>query len=178
MFANRHMLTATIPPSHLHLLRSISTTQAKQLISSRRVHIIRNLTFTYTTLSLQDITSLIGLVDSRETERFLFKMIYSGEITAKIDQQTSMVRFSTTEESKWRDKEKIAQNEVALMRLEKHISDTFQVSGRLRDTHAALIVSEKFVSRSGSKGHHVGDGIGMGMMGHAGESVGWMAGDM
>lgn len=54
---------------------------------------IQNLTRTFLTLSLEDISRKANLTDSREAERILRSMVYRKEISAVIDQRAQMVRF-------------------------------------------------------------------------------------
>jgi PCI domain len=151
----------------LQLMNDISYyLQAKQLIASRRMHSIRNLTFTYMTLPLQNIVVSAALEDVKEAEKFLFNMVASGEIKASVDQKTGMVRFSNTGETSTCSDAKARENGVALLGLEGNIRATLEVSERLRAIQQRVLTSEEFLLKPTGRGFHSGG------VGHA-DSVGW-----
>ena len=141
--------------------------QAKQLIASRRMHCIRNLTFTYMTLPLQNIVVAAGLEDVKEAEKFLFNMVASGEIKASVDQKTGMVRFSSTGETSTCSEAKVRENGAALVSLEGHIRATLEVSEQLRAIQQRVLTSEEFLMKPSGRGFLSGGA------GHA-DSVGWV----
>jgi len=66
----------------------------KLCIQSLYCRNIQRLTQTYITLSLQDIATSVKLPSTKEVEKYLLKMIESGEIHATINQKDGMVSFS------------------------------------------------------------------------------------
>lgn len=134
------------------------------------MHSIRNLTFTYMTLPLQNIVVSAALEDVKEAEKFLFNMVSSGEIKASVDQKTSMVRFSNTGESSTCSDAKVKENGVALVGLEGHIRATLEVSERLRSIQQRVLTSEEYLLKP------TGRGFLSGGAGHA-DSVGWVDND-
>eukprot|EP01123_Difflugia_compressa_P000565 TRINITY_DN10659_c0_g1_i1.p1 TRINITY_DN10659_c0_g1~~TRINITY_DN10659_c0_g1_i1.p1 ORF type:complete len:442 (-),score=45.67 TRINITY_DN10659_c0_g1_i1:143-1468(-) len=65
----------------------------KQAIQALYRQNIQRLTKTYITLSLQNITEQVSLLNEQETERRVFKMIQNGDVFATINQKDGMVEF-------------------------------------------------------------------------------------
>ncbi|XP_030385340.1 COP9 signalosome complex subunit 3 [Scaptodrosophila lebanonensis] len=66
---------------------------AKQVATSLYKKNIQRLTKTFLTLSLSDVASRVQLSSATEAERYILKMIKSGEIYATINQKDGMVLF-------------------------------------------------------------------------------------
>ena len=135
-------------------------TQAKQVITSLKLHNIRKLTSIYITISLEDITSIVGLRDVAEAEQFLLKMVAEKQIKASIDQRTKIVRFGYSDCAQTASSSavKIMENKQALQGLERHIKATLEVSNKLRDLQQKIITGEEYLSRSAKVGGVLGKG--------------------
>ncbi|GLC41581.1 hypothetical protein PLESTB_000699900 [Pleodorina starrii] len=66
----------------------------RQVVASLAVRSIQRLTQTFLTLSLTDIAAHAGLPGAEEAEARILRMVAAGQIHAKIDGRTGMVRFA------------------------------------------------------------------------------------
>ncbi|KXZ54866.1 hypothetical protein GPECTOR_4g938 [Gonium pectorale] len=67
----------------------------RQVLASMAVRSIQRLTQTFLTLSLEDIAANAGLAGgAQEAEARIVRMVAAGQITAKIDGRSGMVRFA------------------------------------------------------------------------------------
>jgi hypothetical protein len=128
-------------------------------------HNVRKLTSTYITLSLKDIAASAGLPSPAAAETLLRKMIAAGEISAKINQESGMVRFGEDDgdgaaeqaaagtglggSSSSSSSAGGSAGTAALLRtLEQHITEGVAVSERLRTLQQHVLTSAEYISRS------------------------------
>ena len=125
-------------------------------------HSVRKLTSTYITLSLKDIAASAGLPSPAAAEALLRKMIAAGEISAKINQESGMVRFGEDDGDGAAEQAAAGTGHggssssaggsagtAALLRtLEQHITEGVAVSERLRTLQQHVLTSAEYISRS------------------------------
>ena len=169
---------------------------ARQVVTALVRHNVRKLTSTYITLSLKDIASSVGLSDAAAAEALLRKMIASGEIAAKINQSTSMVRFgdddvgdenvgggsstasssSSAVASARPGTDHASTTEALLQTLGRRIETSISVCDRLRSLQQQVLTSPEYVSRSNQSSFSRVLGVGGGM-GIKGVGRSWGDGD-
>merc|ERR1711871_407586 len=91
---------------------------------------LKELTSSYITLSLTDLTTKAGLANPSEAEILLLQLIRRGEIDAFIDQSTGMVRFDTSAQSSDSLKTLVQCNDIEHIATKMH--EVMQLSHRLR----------------------------------------------
>lgn len=101
---------------------------------------IQRLTQTYITLSLQDIATSVKLPSTKEVEKYLLKMIESGEIHATINQKDGMVSFSD-------DPEKYDTSDM-LNNLDNNIQKVMQLCKRTRHLDESIAASTLYLQKT------------------------------
>ena len=177
---------------------------ARQVVAALVRHNVRKLTSTYITLSLKDIATAVGLSDAAAAESLLRKMTAAGEIVAKINQSTSMVRFgddnvgddstrgssgaaTSTATSTASSSSSIVASarpcgdrapatEALLHSLGRHIETSIVVCDRLRTLQQQVLTSPEYISRSNQSSYSRVLGVGGGV-GLKGGGRGWGDGD-
>jgi COP9 signalosome complex subunit 3 len=101
---------------------------------------IQRLTQTYITLSLQDIATTCKLPSTKEVEKYLLKMIESGEIYATINQKDGMVSFSESPEA--------FDNSEVVVLLDSNIQKTIQLGKKVRTMDETIACSSAYLQKS------------------------------
>jgi COP9 signalosome complex subunit 3 len=107
-------------------------------------HAIRKLTSTYITLSLSDIARQVGLVDEGEAEALVVDMVDGGEVMARIDRQSMMVRFGDDDQRDNTSSDDAADVDL----LEERLKEAGVVANRLRDIQREIMTSKTYVRGS------------------------------
>ena len=107
-------------------------------------HVIRKLTSTYITLSLSDIARQAGLADEGEAEALVVDMVGGGEVVARIDRQSMMVRFGDDDQEGHAASEDAADVEL----LEERLKQAGLVANRLRGVQLEIMASKSYVRGS------------------------------
>ena len=133
------------------------------------------LTKPFITLSLADVAKLIGINDTLKTEKLLIKMIAMGEIEAKINQITGVVRFGKDADAVLQtlpirhdnsrllsmdtsinsnsainnNTNKEQEQEFILHQLEDQIKASIYISEKLRNLQQKVLTSKEHLGRSG-----------------------------
>ncbi len=124
---------------------------AKQVLEALTKHNIKKLTKTYITLSLADIAASVGAADAHVAERHIVALVRAGEIDAKIDGFTGMVRFGEASaggegegESKGGRESSARLNDL----VERSIDQTMVLSDRLKDLQKTVLTSSSYILKS------------------------------
>jgi len=112
---------------------------AKQVRKALERQKIRQLTHTYITLSLGEITASSGLLSSLDGEKIILEMVNKAEIYAKIDQSTGMVRFDEDVEE--------LESEAVMAKLENEIQRTIEMAQRIRELDVAISTSPQYIQK-------------------------------
>lgn len=151
---------------------------AGQALAALSDHKIRELTSTYLTLSVSDISGHLATpatqADQRAAELRLLRLIQAGEIHARIDQQQQMVQFVDSDAPLAADDE----SDVAALnaQLGQFVEQTLRSAETLRAIRKKVLVSKEYIAKQsggGAKSSHgsvamsvgLGGGMGMGMGG-------------
>lgn len=125
---------------NLGLVRSI-----QQSIVTKK---LKELTSSYITLSLTDLTTKAGLANPSEAEILLLQLIRRGEIDAFIDQSTGMVRFDTSAQSSDSLKTLVqSKNDIEHIATKMH--EVMQLSHRLRALKQQVVTSKEYLKSNG-----------------------------
>jgi COP9 signalosome complex subunit 3 len=118
---------------------------AKQVLNSLNSNILRNLTYTYITMSLNDIKDrCVFLNDNNSNDNFnssknlLIEMISKNEINATIDEISGIVKFGTNKEEN---------NPKILALLERNMNETIKLSDKLRTMQKTVLSSPQYISK-------------------------------
>jgi len=109
---------------------------------------IKRHTKTYLTLSLDQIANSVKLSSAKEAERFVLRMIESGEIHATISQKDGMVSFSDTPQEFNYTK--------MLQQLDTQIKSSIQLAQKLRSMDQDIASSSQYLQKTTSPERHGG----------------------
>lgn len=138
----------------------------KQVVSALTKRKIIQLTHTYITLSLKDISNKVGLEHPDDTEGYILQMIEAGEICAKITSPAGTVHFQEDSQT--------FSSAAMTPRLEADLQSTAELTERVRRLEAKLLTNPVFVQKmigdhsvpgaglGGAVGYSTWDDIGMG----------------
>jgi len=112
---------------------------AKQCLPASMRRTIRRLTETYLTLSLSQISELIGLEDAAAAERRVREMIISSEIYATIDQQKGVVHFLERPEH--------YDSHEAVKLMEGALGGAISLATKLQDLHSTIATDRNYLAR-------------------------------
>lgn len=151
---------------------------AGQAVAALSDHKIRELTSTYLTLSISDISAHLAApaaqLDPRAAELHLLRLIQGGEIRARIDQQQQMVHFVDSDAPLAADDE----SAVAALnaQLGRFVEQTLRSADTLRAIRKKVLVSKEYIAKhsgaGGAKSHAHGSvamSVGQGMGGRGWE---------
>lgn len=109
---------------------------------------LKELTSSYITLALTDLTAKAGLSDTAEAEILLLQLIRRGEIDASIDQSTGMVRFDSPESSNHGLSTLVeSKNDIEYMASKMH--EAMKLSHRLRALKQQVVTSKEYLKSKG-----------------------------
>ncbi|CAM9302951.1 unnamed protein product [Scytosiphon promiscuus] len=132
----------------------------KQAVSALTKRKILQLTHTYITLPLSDISAKVGLSDPADAEGYILDMVEAGEICAQITAPAGTVHFQ--------EDTHIFSSSSMTARLESDLESTAALTERVRKLEARLMVNPAFVQKM------VGDhSLPAGLSGAAGYSASW-----
>eukprot|EP00904_Undaria_pinnatifida_P007183 jgi/Undpi1/3595/HiC_scaffold_16.g06967.m1 len=129
----------------------------KQAVSALTKRKIMQLTHTYITLPLRDISNKVGLEDPAAAEGHILNMVEAGEISAKITSPAGTVHF--------REDTHMHSSAPMTSRLESDLLDTVQLTERVRKLEARLMTNPVFVQKM--VGDHSLPGGGLGAAGYS-----------
>lgn len=118
----------------------------KQCLHSLKQQKLLQLTRTYVTLALPEMTKAAGFPDDGhvEAEKMLLELVAQGRMRAVLDKQKHMVKFLLDDTEDVADD--VAHRE-AMVRLQQDMEKILLVSSHLRALDAELVTSAKFQSR-------------------------------
>mmetsp|Transcript_37820 Transcript_37820/g.103965 ORF Transcript_37820/g.103965 Transcript_37820/m.103965 type:complete len:434 (+) Transcript_37820:80-1381(+) len=126
----------------------------KQVVESLHRHKVQTLTKTYLTLSLAEIARELGLEESRtpEVEELLFDMISSGEINARIEQNTGNVSFEGEDE----------EMDVGMVdELQDQLQQILELASRVSSFEQEILSSEAYIRKTTTfEGERTGTALG------------------
>eukprot|EP00752_Nemacystus_decipiens_P009384 g8387.t1 len=137
----------------------------KQAVSALTKRKIMQLTHTYITLPLSDISDKVGLAHPDDAERHILNMVEAGEICAQITSPAGTVHF--------REDADMYSSVAMTSRLEADLQSTAELTERVRTLEARLMVNPVFIQKV--VGDHSLPGAGLG--GAASYSA-WMGDDI
>ncbi|KAF1323457.1 Cop9 signalosome complex subunit 3, partial [Globisporangium splendens] len=116
----------------------------KQVLDALKQKKLLQLTRTYVTIALCEMTKASGWVESEAVvaEKTLLELIAKGEMAAVIDKQKAMVKFVLEDEES-----EGALAGDAMLRLQEEMQKLMLVSSQLRAMDAEIVTSAKFQSR-------------------------------
>eukprot|EP01087_Luapelamoeba_hula_P013705 TRINITY_DN392_c0_g1_i1.p1 TRINITY_DN392_c0_g1~~TRINITY_DN392_c0_g1_i1.p1 ORF type:complete len:450 (-),score=80.74 TRINITY_DN392_c0_g1_i1:103-1452(-) len=120
----------------------------KQCIQALYRSNIKRHTKTYLTLSLDQIAQSVKLANAKEAERFVLKMIESGEIYATINQKDGMVSFSDNPEQ-YNDSNMLNQ-------LDAQIKSSISIAQKLREMDKDIAASTLYLQKTIAPGERHG----------------------
>ncbi|CAM9092589.1 unnamed protein product [Hapterophycus canaliculatus] len=133
---------------------------AKQAVNALTKRKILQLTHTYITLPLSDISAKVGLADPDDAEGQILNMVEAGEICAQITSPAGTVHFQ--------EDTHVFSSSSMTARLESDLQSTTELTERVRKLEARLMVNPAFVQKM------VGDhSLPAGLGGAAGYSASW-----
>lgn len=119
----------------------------KQIVSNLTKRDIKKLTKAYISLSLEDITSSIGLTSIDETESLLLTMVESNEINVEINSATGMVKFS--------DEDCAFDDTETALEIDKMLQDVIQIGERMNDVRDKIELDPEYRARSFQNKQHL-----------------------
>jgi COP9 signalosome complex subunit 3 len=122
-----------------HFIKDGNMGLVKQAIQALYRQNIQRLTKTYITLSLQNITEQVGLPNTEETERRVFRMIQSGQVFATINQKDGMVEFFENPEQ--------FSNNKTLNYLDKQIHDSISLTKVVTKIDEEIALDQKYIQK-------------------------------
>jgi len=139
-----------------HFIKDGNMGLVKQAIQALFRQNIQRLTKTYITLSLQNITEQVGLPNTDETERRVFRMIQNGEVFATINEKDGMVEFFENPEQ--------FNNNKTLTYLDKQIHDSINLTRVVNKIDEEIALDSKYLQKilqaeRGSNRWSAGEGI-------------------
>lgn len=111
----------------------------KQAVSALTKRKIMQLTHTYITLPLRDISNKVGLEDPDDAEGHILNMVEAGEICAKITSPAGTVHF--------REDTHMHSSVPMTSRLESDLRDTAELTERVRKLEARLMTNPVFIQK-------------------------------
>lgn len=111
----------------------------KQAIQALYRQNIERLTKTYLTLSFKDIGHQVGLPNTDEAERRVFRMIEKGEVFAKINQKVGMIEFLEDTEQ--------YNNYKTCQYLDNQISKTIHLTNSISSIHESVSTSQAYLHK-------------------------------
>ncbi|KAG2451207.1 hypothetical protein HYH02_003814 [Chlamydomonas schloesseri] len=156
----------------------------KQVVGCLTVRSIQRLTQTFLTLPLSDIAANAGLASAAVAEEHILRMVAAGQIHAKIDGRTGMVRFADETRSSgeagssgggggggggsW-------DNAAGVAALDERLRQVLELNRRLQQAHEMVCqdraYQSKVTARERSK-YELGGGGGLGSQGAGGSGQG------
>ncbi|CAN0416769.1 unnamed protein product [Ectocarpus sp. 8 AP-2014] len=133
----------------------------KQAVTALTKRKITELTHTYITLPLSDISDKVGLAHADDAQGYILNMVEVGEICAQIAYPAGTVHF--------REDTNTLSSTTMTARLEADLRSTAELTERVRKLEARLIVNPVFIQKM--VGDHSLPGAGLG--GAAGYSASW-----
>lgn len=119
----------------------------KQIVSKLTKRDIKKLTKAYISLSLEDITSSVGLTSIDETESLLLTMVESNEINVEINSATGMVKFSD-EDCAYDDTE-------TALEIDRMLQDVIQIGERMNEVRDKIELDPEYRARSFQNKQHL-----------------------
>ncbi|PNW71934.1 hypothetical protein CHLRE_16g671100v5 [Chlamydomonas reinhardtii] len=155
----------------------------KQVVASLTVRSVQRLTQTFLTLPLADIAASAGLAGAAEAEEHILRMVAAGQIHAKIDGRTGMVRFADETRSSGQAGSSSAaaaggswDNVAGVAALDERLRQVLELNKRLQQAHDMVSQDRAYLSkvtaRERSKYDLGGGGGGLGGSQGAGGSQG------
>ncbi|KAG2490918.1 hypothetical protein HYH03_010831 [Edaphochlamys debaryana] len=127
----------------------------RQAVASLAVRSIQRLTQTFLTLSLSDIAANTGLANAEEAEARILRMVAAGQIHAKIDGRSGMVRFA--DETRAATGASASSSAAAcgglwdsaagVAALDERMKQVLELGKRLQQAHDAVSQDRAFVSK-------------------------------
>ncbi|CAM9752892.1 unnamed protein product [Ectocarpus sp. 12 AP-2014] len=133
----------------------------KQAVTALTKRKITELTHTYITLPLSDISDKVGLAHADDAQGYILNMVEAGEICAQIAYPAGTVHF--------REDTNTLSSTTMTARLEADLRSTAELTERVRKLEARLIVNPVLIQKM--VGDHSLPGAGLG--GAAGYSASW-----
>jgi len=112
----------------------------KQVVSSLYKKNIKRLTKTFLTLSLADVASRVQLASPVDAERYIFKMIKSGEIYATIDQRDGMVIFKDASEK--------YDTPDMFLKVQSEVAKVMELNKQLLKMEEEIVLNPSFVKKA------------------------------
>uniref|UniRef100_A0A336KH77 COP9 signalosome complex subunit 3 n=1 Tax=Culicoides sonorensis TaxID=179676 RepID=A0A336KH77_CULSO len=112
----------------------------KQVASSLYKKNIQRLTKTFLTLSLADVASRVQLGSPAEAEKYIFKMIKSGEIFATIDQRDGMVIFKDSSEN--------YNSPEMFLKVQSDVAKVMELNKQLLKMEEEIVLNPSFVKKA------------------------------
>ncbi|KAG2435820.1 hypothetical protein HXX76_007015 [Chlamydomonas incerta] len=145
----------------------------KQVVACLTVRSIQRLTQTFITLSLSDIAGNAGLASAAEAEEHILRMVAAGQIHAKIDGRTGMVRFADETRSAGEAGASSSagpggswDNAAGVAALDERLRQVLELNKRLQQAHEMVSQDRAYLSkvtaRERSKYDLAGGGGGLG----------------
>uniref|UniRef100_A0A7S1WCC4 COP9 signalosome complex subunit 3 n=1 Tax=Alexandrium catenella TaxID=2925 RepID=A0A7S1WCC4_ALECA len=113
----------------------------KQVVASLQRHKVQTLTKTYLTLSLGEIAREVGMEEAQtaEVEELLFDMISTGEIRARIDQNTGNVFFEDDQD----------EMDVRMVnKMQDKLSQILELAQRISSFEQEVVSSEAYIRKT------------------------------
>ncbi|RLN95533.1 hypothetical protein BBJ28_00007484 [Nothophytophthora sp. Chile5] len=119
----------------------------KQSVQALKQRKLLQLTRTYATIELAEMTTAAGMAssDAVAAEKMLLALISTGQMAAVLDKQKAMVRFVLEDEED--DEQQDASHGEATRQLQKEMEKLVLVASQLRYMDVELVTSAKFQSR-------------------------------
>jgi 26S proteasome regulatory subunit N3 len=119
-----------------------------ELMSSYTRYLIKDLSMTYTSLSLRDMIRYCHMNNFDDIEKILFEMVKTDEITVQIDRENEIIRFDPIHDEKNTVGDQRESSEQLHMTLQQHLKLTSVLMERIGEIRNEMITSSAYVKRS------------------------------